>query len=69
VEAIAIPVTIVAAGDDSRVLTADEKAIAARITSGRYLEIEGAFHEILVETDDVRARFWAAFDETVAGVL
>jgi lysophospholipase len=69
VEAIAIPVTIVAAGQDTRVLVADEKAIAARIPQGRYLETEGAFHEILIETDDIRARFWAAFDETVGGVL
>ncbi len=68
VEAIAIPVTIVGAGDDSRVLTADEKAIAARIPKGRYIEIGGAFHEILIETDDIRAQFWAAFDETVDGV-
>jgi len=68
VEAIAIPVTIVAAGDDSRVLVADEKAIAARIPNGRYIEIDGAFHEILIETDDVRARFWTAFDETVSEV-
>jgi lysophospholipase len=69
VEAIAIPVTIVGAGDDSRVLTADEKAIAARIPQGRYVEIADAFHEILIETDDRRAQFWTAFDETVAGVL
>jgi lysophospholipase len=69
VEAISIPVTIVGAGDDSRVLAADEKSIAGRIPKGRYVEIEGAFHEILIETDDVRARFWAAFDETVAGML
>ena len=68
-EAIAIPVTIVAAGDDSRVLTTDEKAVAARIPKGRYVEIAGAFHEILVETDDIRAQFWAAFDETMGGVL
>ena len=65
VEAIAIPVTIVAAGDDSRVLVADERSIAGRIPKGRYVEIAGAFHEILIETDDVRAQFWAAFDETV----
>ena len=64
VEAISIPVTIVGAGDDSRVTVADERATAARIPKGRYLEIDGAFHEILIETDDKRAQFWAAFDET-----
>ncbi|MBO9708414.1 MAG: alpha/beta hydrolase [Caulobacter sp.] len=68
VEAIAIPVTIVGAGQDSRVLVADEKSIAGRIPRGRYLEISDAFHEILIETDDRRAVFWKAFDETVDAV-
>lgn len=69
VEAITIPVTIVGAGQDSRVLVADEKAIAARIPNGRYIEIEDAFHEILIETDERRALFWAAFDETTDEIL
>ena len=68
VEAVSIPVTIVAAGDDSRVLIADEKAIAARLTHGRYVEIPDAFHEILIETDERRAVFWQAFDETIETV-
>jgi lysophospholipase len=54
VEAVSIPVTIVAAGQDSRVLIADEKSIAGRIPQGRYVEIADAFHEILIETDDRR---------------
>ena len=65
VEAISIPVTIVGAGLDSRVLNPDLRSIAQRIPKGRYLELDGAFHEILIETDEHRARFWAAFDETV----
>ncbi|MDB5456343.1 MAG: lysophospholipase [Caulobacter sp.] len=65
VEAIAIPVTIVAAGADTRVVNADLKAIAGRIPRGRYVEVADAFHEILIETDDKRAQFWTAFDETV----
>lgn len=69
VEAISIPVTIVGAGGDTRVLNADLKSIARRIPLGRYLEIEGAFHEILIEIDEHRARFWAAFDETVDALI
>lgn len=68
VEAVSIPVTIVAAGQDSRVLIADEKSIAGRMPKGRYVEIPDAFHEILIETDDRRAVFWKAFDETVDAV-
>ncbi|MFZ0269653.1 alpha/beta fold hydrolase [Caulobacter sp.] len=69
VEAVSIPVIIVGAGQDSRVLVADEKAIAGRLPKGRYVEIPDAFHEILIETDDRRAVFWKAFDETVETVL
>lgn len=68
VEAISIPVTIVGAGGDTRVLNADLKSVARRIPQGRYLEIDGAFHEILIEIDEHRARFWAAFDETADAV-
>jgi lysophospholipase len=69
VEAIPIPVTIVGAGEDSRVLNADLKSIAGRIPHGRYLEVPGAFHEILIEIDERRAQFWAAFDETVEALV
>jgi lysophospholipase len=62
---VSIPVTIVGAGQDSRVLVADEKSIAGRIPQGRYVEIPDAFHEILIETDDRRAVFWnGGFDES-----
>jgi lysophospholipase len=64
-EAIAIPVTIVGAELDNRVLNADAESIAGRIPKGRYVEVPGAFHEILIETDPRRAVFWKAFDETV----
>lgn len=69
VEHIAIPVTIVAAGLDTRVLNADLRSIASRIPKGRYLEIAEAFHEILIETDALRAPFWAAFDQAVEPLL
>ncbi len=65
VERIGIPVTIVAAELDNRVLNPAQKQIADRMPKGRYLEVPGAFHEILIETDPRRAIFWRAFDETV----
>lgn len=68
VEKIAIPVLLVAAGDDDRVQTPASAAIAARLPNCRYIEIDGAYHEILQETDAIRAVFWQAFDEMVAGV-
>lgn len=65
VEAIQIPVTLVAAELDNRVLNPDQKRIAGRMPRGRYVEVPGSFHEILIETDPRRAVFWRAFDETV----
>jgi lysophospholipase len=65
VERLDIPVTIVAAELDDRVLNPALKAIAQRLPHGRYVEVPGAFHEILIETDPRRAAFWKAFDETV----
>jgi lysophospholipase len=68
VEALDIPVTIVAAELDDRVLNPALKTIAERLPRGRYVEVAGAFHEILIETDPRRAVFWKAFDETVEAV-
>ena len=65
VERVEIPVTIVGAELDNRVLNIDEQRIAARLPNGRYVEVPGAFHEILIETDPRREVFWRAFDETV----
>ena len=33
-----------------------------RLPNGRYVEFEDAEHEILMENDSIRARFWDAFD-------
>lgn len=68
VERIGIPVLIVAAGQDDRVLTLDSRKMAARIPGARYVEIPDAWHEILMETDDVRAIWWAEFDALVEKV-
>lgn len=67
-ERITIPLAIVAAGDDRLCVSAAAKAVAERAPKGRYAEVEGAYHEVLMETDDKRAVFWRVFDETVAGL-
>jgi len=68
-EAITTPVLIVGAGRDRIVKTAAERAFARRLPNGSYVEIEDAEHEILMENDSVRARFWAAFDAFVEKVM
>ena len=67
-EAIGIPVSIVAAADDHLVLNAADREAARRLPKGEYLELEGAFHEILMEADPVRDQVFAAFDRLAARV-
>ncbi len=59
---IEIPVTVIGAGEERLVDNADQRSVTARIPKGRYLEIPGAYHELLQETDDVRAVVWREFD-------
>ena len=54
--------TVVAAGDDVLVDNAALEIVTGRLPAGRYLEVPGAFHEILQETDAVQAVFWREFD-------
>ena len=61
-EAIKTPVLICGAGKDRIVLVEAEREFAKRLPHGTYLELEDSEHEILMENDSVRARFWAAFD-------
>ena len=65
---IAIPVTVVAAGEDRLVDNRALAAVAARLPRGRYVEVPGAYHEILMETDALRAPFWREFDALVASI-
>tara|TARA_R110002124_G_scaffold22610_1_gene85002 strand:+ start:1106 stop:2044 length:939 start_codon:yes stop_codon:yes gene_type:complete len=63
--AVKTPVLIVAAGAD-RLIDRDALiSAAAEVDQGELLLIEGANHEVLIETDEIRAKFWAAFDEFI----
>jgi lysophospholipase len=62
---VAVPMAVVAAGDERLVDNAASRAFAER-AGARYVEIDGAYHELLMETDAIRDRFWAEFD-AVAG--
>jgi lysophospholipase len=64
-EAIHTPVLIVGVGRDRMVKTEATRRFAARLPRGRYIELEEAGHEILMEQDDFRACFWQQFDAFV----
>jgi lysophospholipase len=56
------PVTVLAAGEDRIADNRLIRQVTARFPKGRYVEIPGAYHEILQETDAIRAVFWREFD-------
>lgn len=61
-----VPALVVAAGEERIVSTPRSLAAAGLVPDGAALVIEGARHEVLQETDALRARFWAAFDAFTA---
>jgi lysophospholipase len=64
--AITLPVLMVCAGDERIVCPAAQKQFGSWLSACRRIEVEGARHELLVETDDKQAIFWEAFDRFVA---
>lgn len=64
-EAIQAPVLLFGAGHDRVVLVEVDRQFAARLPHGLYMEIPGSEHEILMEKDSIRARFWSEFDRFV----
>jgi lysophospholipase len=59
---VKIPCTFVQAGEDDRVWKQTNKWAAKRLGRGRYVEVPGAKHEVIMETDDLRAHFLSEFD-------
>lgn len=68
VEKVKIPVVFVTAGDEKLVKNRGAKAIVARLPLGRYIELQGAYHEILQENDHIRDLFWREFDNLAGQV-
>jgi lysophospholipase len=65
-EAIPMPVLVAGPGKDRICLTPATEAFTARFPKGEYLDLPDSEHEILMENDSIRARFWATFDAFVA---
>lgn len=68
VRRIGVPVTFVLAGEEKLVDNGGARMVAARLPNARLVEIPGAYHELLQETDPVRAAFFAEFDRLAAGL-
>lgn len=60
-----LPIRVVVGGADSYVPLAAQHAFFNRFPDAALTVIDGARHEVLMETDDARAAFWQVFDNLV----
>jgi lysophospholipase len=61
------PMLLLAAGADPFLSLAAIESFALNLRAGSHLILPGALHEILMEQDQYRRLFWAAFDAFVPG--
>jgi lysophospholipase len=59
---IKIPVCVVQASDDDVVWKQTNRWAARRLGRGRYAEVEGSRHEVIMERDEIRRAFLDEFD-------
>ncbi len=63
---ITVPVLVASAAHEKLVDNASHVRLCARLPDCEHIVIEDALHEILMETDETRAKFWTAFDALMA---
>ena len=61
-DALRVPVLFVAAGDERVVSNEKIHAFSRNVAGTPVVTVENAYHEILLERDDMREQFFAAFD-------
>jgi lysophospholipase len=61
------PMLLIAAARDPLVHTPAIEAFGRRLKAGHTVVIPGSRHEAMMERDELRAQFWAAFDAFVPG--
>lgn len=64
-ERVRTPLLVLTAGDERLCVNAAAEAFAARAPGARLAETPGAYHELLMETDALRAPAWAQIDAFV----
>lgn len=60
---VRIPILVATAEEEALVDNASHDVVANQLEDVTHITIPGAKHEILMETDDLRAKFWTAFDQ------
>ncbi len=66
---VRIPILVASASEEALVDNASQRLVAEQLPMATFLVIEGAKHEILMERDELRAQFWAAFDALAASIV
>lgn len=68
-DTLKVPVLMFAAGNDRIVSTRAIEELGVKLKLGSHLLLPGALHEILQERDEIRQRFWAAFDAYIDNAM
>lgn len=65
-----IPIFVASASDEQLVDNSKHERFASLLPNVEHITVDGAYHEILMETDDKREEFWAGFERMLerAGV-
>jgi lysophospholipase len=66
---VRIPILVATAGDEQLVDNASHPLVIEQLPDATHITVEGAKHEILMERDEKRAEFWAAFDRLTERVV
>ena len=61
------PMMIIGCGQDRVVSTSAIEDFGSRLPAGSYLVVPGSKHEVMMELDQYRSQFWAAFDAFIPG--
>lgn len=67
IRSINVPILIVASGSDQIVSSSAIEKITPKMRAGHHIIITNARHEIMLERDELRDQFWAAFDAFIPG--
>ncbi len=58
-----LPILIAIASEETIVKKSAQRKLARNFQAGKVITVQGAGHEILMETDERRDQFWKAFEE------
>jgi len=58
-----VPMLVAIASEETIVKKSAQRKLGNRLKSAKIINVQGAGHEILMETDERRDQFWKAFED------